>query len=254
MVDVALTLENLACGYGKRSVLTDFSAGTLTGGTVVGLLGPNACGKSTLIKTLAGVLKPLGGAARLTVGGQPVTDPRERYRRVGYVPQDLPSSAALTAYETVLISATRSAGHSSARRDAASVMCELGLDHLQGRYLNELSGGQRQMIAFAQMLVATPEVMLLDEPTSALDLNKQLFLLGQLRRRVERSGALAVVAIHDINLAARYCDELLVMSHGRLVGQGKPAELLTPELLHEVFEVQAEILDHEGVPVICATA
>lgn len=254
MVNIELTLNEISTSYGKNTILHWLTAQPLTEGKVVGLLGPNACGKSTLLKSIAGVVPVDSGEATLTIDGKPIIKARERQRLIGYVPQDLPSSAALTAYETVLVSAIRTHGKRRAERVAAQIMYELGIDHLVFRYLTELSGGQRQMVAFAQMLVSNPSVMLLDEPTSALDLNKQLFLLSQVQQRVKAQNSLALIAIHDINLSARFCDELLVMKAGELVAQGAPEHILTPELIHKVFDVEAKVLDHEGVPVIAAVA
>lgn len=249
MVETSVEIEGLHTSYGKHRVLDSLTIGPLTSGKVVGLLGPNACGKSTLLKTIAGVHKPQAGTVRITVDGQRIAA-KDHFHHIGYVPQDLPGSAALTAFETVMVSASRDSTHREVENLAAEVMCELKISHLAHRFLSELSGGQRQMVAFAQMVVAKPAVMLLDEPTSALDLNKQLFLLTEVRKLVRASGALALVAIHDINLSARFCDELLIMKEGTLQAQGTPHDLLTPELLRTVFEVEAEILHHGNTPVI----
>jgi ABC superfamily ATP binding cassette transporter, ABC protein len=107
-------------------------------------------------------------------------------------------------------------------------------------------------VAVAQMMVVEPHVMLLDEPTSALDLHHQLFLLETIRNRAESTGAVALVAIHDINLAARFCSELMVMKRGGIVAQGSPKDVLDADLIHEVYKVHADILDHDGVPVVSA--
>ena len=126
----------------------------------------------------------------------------------------------------------------------------MGLDEIAQRYLNELSGGQRQLVAVAQMLVGTPGLMLLDEPTSALDLHRQLFVLGRVRAKAREEGSLALVAIHDINLAARMCDQLVVLHGGSVRAHGTPGEVLTEELLREVYGVEADVLDHRGQPVV----
>ncbi|WP_346845563.1 ABC transporter ATP-binding protein [uncultured Rothia sp.] len=249
MVNIELSLHEICSNYGKHQVLHRLSASPLTGGNVVGLLGPNASGKSTLIKAIAQVHRARSGSIALTVDGAAIAT-KHLSQHIGYVPQDLPTSAALTAFETVMISAARATTKKKAEQLAADILFELKLTHLAHRYLSELSGGQRQMIAFAQMAASSPSIMLLDEPTSALDLNKQLFLLAQVRKYAQERGLLALVAIHDINLSARFCDELLVMKEGQLVAQGTPQELLTPELLREVFEVETEILQHGQIPVI----
>ena len=222
-----LVIENVSAAYGRKKVLDNFStARPIMGGHVTGLLGPNASGKSTLIRTLVG-----------------------SNREIGYVPQEIPDTAALSALETVLVGARR-AGAAEPVQAAVSTLAELGVGHVAGRYLRELSGGQRQLVAVAQMLVAQPQLMLLDEPTSALDLHRQLFLLALLQRKTAVQGAVALVAIHDINLAARTCAELVVMRNGELITQGSPQEVITPELLREVYRVEAEVLRHGDVPVV----
>ena len=165
------------------------------------------------------------------------------------MPQGLPHTAALRAFEAVLIAARREACEDPVTR-TAEVLHSMGLDDIAQRYLNELSGGQRQLVAVAQMLVGTPGLMLLDEPTSALDLNRQLFVLGRVRAKAREEGSLALVAIHDINLAARMCDQLVVLHGGKARAHGAPGEVLTEELLREVYGVETDVLDHRGQPVV----
>ncbi|GAA1470620.1 MULTISPECIES: ABC transporter ATP-binding protein [Corynebacterium] len=247
-MDVELTITDLSAGYGSRTVVDGLSLPTLCGGQVVGLLGPNASGKTTTIKTLAGVHRARGGTVGFRVDGQ-VPSGQRRRQLIGYVPQGLPHTAALRAFEAVLIAARREACEDPVTR-TAEVLHSMGLDDIAQRYLNELSGGQRQLVAVAQMLVGTPGLMLLDEPTSALDLNRQLFVLGRVRAKAREEGSLALVAIHDINLAARMCDQLVVLHGGKARAHGAPGEVLTEELLREVYGVETDVLDHRGQPVV----
>ncbi|MEJ5998935.1 ABC transporter ATP-binding protein [Corynebacterium sp. H130] len=247
---ISLGLEGISAGYGRHRILDSFSVRPLTGGRVVGLLGPNASGKSTLMKSIAGVHRTVNGSVELTIGDQVISG-RDLRDHIGYVPQDLPKSAALTAFETVIVAARRHFGTRVAQLLAAEIMHELGLEDLAHVCLSDMSGGQRQMVAVAQMLVTDPTVMLLDEPTSALDLHRQLFLFELLRKRVRDMRGIALIAIHDINLAARFCDELVVMKEGQLVEQGSPDEIVTAELIDAVYQVEAQILQHEGSPVLC---
>ncbi|MDU4704328.1 MAG: ABC transporter ATP-binding protein, partial [Corynebacterium sp.] len=133
----------------------------------------------------------------------------------------------------------------------AAVLRKVGIEHLADRFVGELSGGQRQLVAVAQMFVRDPEVMLLDEPTSALDLRHQVELLQLVRAEVASRSSLALVAIHDLNLAARYCDELVMLHDGHVVAQGSPADVLTPDLLARVYGIRARVLNDGGVPVVC---
>ncbi|WP_049172032.1 ABC transporter ATP-binding protein [Corynebacterium sp. 239_CJEI] len=250
---VFLDVNEVAAGYGKRKVLRGASMRTLKPGTVTGLLGPNAAGKSTLMTTLAGIRKPMAGEIALTRDTERVVGSELR-DVVGYVPQDLPASASLTAFESVLVSGRR-AGRLRVRgseiEHTAAVLRKVGIEHLADRFVGELSGGQRQLVAVAQMFVRNPEVMLLDEPTSALDLRHQVELLQLVRAEVASRSSLALVAIHDLNLAARYCDELVMLHDGHVVAQGSPADVLTPDLLARVYGIRARVLNDGGVPVVC---
>ncbi|MCF4005870.1 ABC transporter ATP-binding protein [Corynebacterium uropygiale] len=245
---VALEIDHLSVGYGRRLILPSLSLPTLHGGRLVGLLGPNASGKSTFLKAVAGVKRPRSGRISVREGEQELSGTVLR-RALGYVPQEIPDATALSAFEATLMAARRSSTEDPEVR-TAQILHQVGLADVAERHLHEISGGQRQMVAAAQMLVGTPRLMLLDEPTSALDLHRQLFLLDTVRERVREEEALAIVALHDVNLATRYCDEIIVFRRGECVASGSPASTITPELLREVYQVEADVLQHEGAPVV----
>ena len=255
-----LALEDIHVHYGKYPVLKGVTATGFTPGSITGLLGPNAAGKSTLVKTIAGIQGASSGTCHITHNGEELTGSARR-EAIGYVPQDLLSSASLTAFESILVAARKSSSAQvsvngtsqakAAQKRAAAVMGRLGITHLASRHVHQLSGGQRQLVAVGQMLVREPEVLLLDEPTSALDLRHQVELLQLIGREVRRNDSVALIAIHDLNLAARYCDRLIVLHQGCLKAQGQPAEVLTPDLLEEVYGLRAKVLDDDGTPVIC---
>lgn len=247
-----LEIRDLVAGYGRRRVLDGVTVAPLSGGRVVGVLGPNGSGKSTFMRTVAGLHPVVSGTVDLLVDAQAVP-PRARRRHIGYVPQGLPESAALRAFEAVLITSRREAVENPVEH-TAEVMHNLGMDSYAHRYLSELSGGQRQLVALAQMMVGTPELMLLDEPTSALDLHHQLFVLDTVREKACADNSLALVAIHDINLACRMCDELIVLYQGSICAQGAPREVICHQLIEKVYNVKADILLHEGVPIVAARA
>ncbi|AIL96657.1 ABC transporter ATP-binding protein [Corynebacterium ureicelerivorans] len=248
---MAIRAENLTVSYGRTTILHSLSFGPLEPGKVVGLIGPNAAGKSTLVKTIAGIKEPAEGSVTLSVDGAELVG-KQKVQAVGYVPQDLLSSASLTAFESIMVSARRRGDASWNPLDrSAAVMERLGITHLADRLVSDMSGGQRQLVAMAQMLVREPDIMLLDEPTSALDLRHQVELLQIVCEEVHGSNRLALVAIHDLNLAARYCDELLVVKAGRVVAHDIPHAVLQPDLLEEVYGIRARVLDDGGVPVVC---
>lgn len=233
-------IESLSVSYGRTTVLDRVDLGPVEAGTVVGVLGANGAGKSTLLKAVAGLL-PCSGTVHRSE------------RRPGYVPQELPKQAALTAFESVLVSQRGGSGWRT-RPDqldrAARVLEELGIARLANRYVAELSGGQRQLVALAQAFVQQPQVLLLDEPTSALDLYHQCSVLELVKTYVRGREAVAVVSIHDVNLAARHCDRLAVLHDKRVYAYGTPSDVVGPELLGEVYRVTSTIFDDAGVPVI----
>ncbi|SDS32625.1 ABC transporter ATP-binding protein [Corynebacterium timonense] len=248
---MAISTTDLVVRYGRTKIIDGMTFGPLRSGAITGLIGPNGAGKSTLVKTLAGINKPSGGSTDIVVDGRTLTG-TERVRNVGYVPQDMLSRATLTAFESIMVSARRRGeGTSAALEKSAAVMHRLGITRLSDRMISDMSGGQRQLVAVAQMLVREPRIMLLDEPTSALDLRHQVELLQIIQDEVRGSNRQALVALHDLNLAARFCDELLVVKDGQAIAQGSPADVLTPELLERVYGISARIINDAGVPIVC---
>ncbi|GDY36353.1 MULTISPECIES: ABC transporter ATP-binding protein [unclassified Acidovorax] len=243
MGTTGFALEQLTAGYPGRPVLQGVTLPAVPAGTLVAVVGPNAVGKSTLLKAVAG-LRPSQGRVLLEGTDLATLPPRERLRRVGYLPQALPQSTSLVAYETwqSALRASRSEW-SSAQREAAieSVVAALGLQALALRRLDELSGGQRQMVGLAQVIVRAPRLLLLDEPTSALDLRWQLQVLQAVRAMAQQQGAVGLVAVHDLNLALRFCQHVLVLGGGSVLAAGDPAEVLTPALLQRAYGVLARV-------------
>ncbi|MFY3384098.1 ABC transporter ATP-binding protein [Paracidovorax sp. MALMAid1276] len=243
MGEHGFSLAQLAAGYPGRPVLQDVCLQRVPPGTLVAVVGPNAVGKSTLLKAVAG-LRPVRGQVWLEGIDLATLPPRERLRRVGYLPQALPQSSSLVAYETwqSALRASRSEW-TAAQREAAieSVVDSLGLQALALRRLDELSGGQRQMVGLAQVIVRAPRLLLLDEPTSALDLRWQLQVLQAVRALVQQQGTVGLVAVHDLNLALRFCQHVLVLGGGGVLAEGDPAQVLTPALLQRAYGVQARV-------------
>lgn len=164
----------------------------------------------------------------------------ERSRRLAYMPQQLPPGLALGVLESI-VAALRVSGVDNLLALAYEALTRLGIEHLAEQPLNSLSGGQRQLVALAQLLARNPQVLLLDEPTSALDLHYQLRVMDTVRERVVAHRLLAVAVLHDINLAASYADWLVVLHQGRVVACGTPEQVLEPGMLAEVYGVQARV-------------
>lgn len=254
---MSFALTQISAGYARRPVLHGIDLPAVPGGTLVAVLGPNAVGKSTLLKAIAG-LRPAQG--NITLDGQDLRalTTRERMRRVGYLPQTLPQATSLVAYE-ILDSGLRASRPEwpAAQREAAieQVLASLDLAPLALRRLDELSGGQRQMVGLAQVIARAPRLLLLDEPTSALDLRWQLQVLQAVHQLARQQGLVVLAALHDLNLALRFCQQVLVLGAGRAQAVGAPAQVLTPELLARVWGVQAR-LEHctQGHPILLADA
>ncbi len=236
---MSLLIDTVSVAYGTRPILHGVSLPALPAGSLVALVGPNGAGKSTLLRALAGLERMRGG---LSLDGQDVTRLgfAERSRRLAYMPQQLPPGIALGVLESI-VAALRVSGSDDWLGCAYEALRQLGIAGLAERSLDSLSGGQRQLVALAQLLARNPQVLLLDEPTSALDLHYQLRVMDAVRERVQAHRLLAVAVLHDINLAASHADWLVVLREGRVVACGAPADVLRPELLADVYGVQARV-------------
>lgn len=239
-----LTVRHVAARYGQRLVL-DGVCLHVRKGEFVGLLGANGSGKSTLLRTLAGLRKPDKGAVMLN--GRPLVryKSKELAKIIGYVPQDTSFDFDFTVQEIVRMGrhphTSRFRAESPGDRDAVrQALMQTRLLELSGRSVQELSGGQRQMAFIAKALAQEPELLLLDEPISALDIRHQLQVL-ELIRLVAGSGTASVAALHDLNLAARYCDRIVLLSEGRVLADGRPGEVLTEAHIHTAYGVKSRV-------------
>ncbi|MEX5637119.1 ABC transporter ATP-binding protein [Parafrankia sp. FMc2] len=228
---------------GGRTVLDQVGL-TAVAGQTVGLVGPNGSGKTTLLRTLYRSLAPRAGL--VTLDGKPVTDlrPAELARRLSVVGQETSSDLPSTVAETVLLgrSPHRSAFQSYTAADhelAASALRRVGARHLADRVFATLSGGEKQRVLIARALAQQADHLLLDEPTNHLDVRYQHEILGLVRSL----GTTVVVVLHDLNLAARYCDHLVLLDGGKVVRTGSPGQVCVPEVLEPVYGVRVRIVD-----------
>ncbi len=224
---------------------------TLRPGETVGLLGPNGSGKSTLLRLLAGILAPSAGIVTLDGRALPRVGRRATARRIATVEQHAHTQTELTVREVVALGRIphRRAWASASAADARAVDAALersGLTGRAGQSWHTLSGGERQRTQIARALAQEPRELLLDEPTNHLDIQHQLDLLDL----VVSLPIATVIALHDLNLAAMYCDRLLVLREGHVVAEGTPGDVLTPSLIKRVYDVQAEVTHGPGHPVI----
>ena len=232
---VSLTLDRIGARYGRCDILVDVTTPPIDGGRLTAVVGANAAGKSTLFRRIAGHLRGpgtvrLSGAARDTLR---------------YMPQDTRMSAALTVYESIILALKQGAGgwRLSAQELAAvdGVLERLGVAHLAGRQLAELSGGQRQSVSIAQTLVTCPRVVLMDEPTSALDLSRQYEILSALCAYAGDTGAVVLLALHDLNQVMRCCPMTVALAEGRAVATGPTLEVMTPDLIRRLYGIDSRV-------------
>ena len=220
-------------------------------GMLVGLIGPNGCGKSTMMKCINRLHEPTAGD--ILIDGQSILgcQPSEVAKKVATVPAELRGSFGLTVFETVMLGRYPYLKNVwwEPEEDEEMVMESLrkfGVDHLKDRAVGALSSGERQRVLIAKAYVQNPRLMLVDEPTSHLDMKFKLDVMEYLNAMVKHDTSI-LVAEHDISLMARYCDMCIIMKKGEIVGIGDPKEVITPELIRDVYDVDASVgFDSEG--------
>lgn len=241
-----LAAKGVTVGYGDRTVIDALDV-TIPPGVVTTIIGPNGCGKSTLLRTLSRLLKPTNGS--VVLDGEDIARLRTRdvAKKLGLLPQAPVAPEGLTVAD--LVARGRHPHQSWLRQwssDDASVveraLAMTGVADLADRPVDALSGGQRQRVWISMTLAQGTDLLLLDEPTTYLDLAHAVDVLD-LVDDLHESGCTVVMVLHDLNLAARYSDNLIVMKDGSVLAQGHPREVLTAELLHEAFGLRAVVID-----------
>lgn len=238
---VRLQLENLSVQYGAQAVLENVSA-KFRGGEMVAVIGKNGVGKTTLIKAIAELL-PHKGTVRVFNGEERLSS-----QRIAYVPQMSNSTARLTVFEMILLGLVQDLRWKVTEEHihrVNRVMNEFDLSELAEKPFYTLSGGQKQMIFMAQSFVSGPKVLLLDEPTSALDLKHQLTVMNHAQKYTLKTGAVTVFVVHDLTLAARYADRMVLLDDAVVKREGTPEEVLHPELLEAVYDVKIRVEKNE---------
>ncbi|QJU54271.1 ABC transporter ATP-binding protein [Herbiconiux sp. KACC 21604] len=246
-VSSRLEATSLRVGYDQRTIISELDVAVPDGSFTV-IVGPNACGKSTLLRSLARLLKPSGGQVLLDGGDIARLPSKEVAKRVGLLPQTSIAPEGISVID--LVSRGRYPHQTILKRwsesDEAAVaraMEATNVTELSGRTVDELSGGQRQRVWVAMALAQETPLLLLDEPTTYLDITHQVELL-ELFTRLNRSGDRTLVAVlHDLNQAARYATHLIAMRDGAIVAEGAPGEIVTAELVEEVFGLRCRIID-----------
>lgn len=254
-LDPVFDFAGVSWGVGKVQILRELSH-RVAPGQVTTLLGPNGSGKSSLLRILAGVQEPDSGSVEVFGSNWLRTGATSRARTLAFVQQSVTADRALSVLDVVLLGRMphRSIFSSPTGADAVAAreaLAQVSMIEFADREFGTLSGGERQRVLLAKALAQDTEVLVVDEPTNHLDISAQLSILALLRDLADH-GKTIITALHDLNLAAAYSDELVVMQSGRFVASGSPTRVLTEPLIKEVYGVDATVMEHPrtGRPLI----
>jgi ABC-type cobalamin/Fe3+-siderophores transport system ATPase subunit len=246
-----ISVENLCVAYGTHTVLEEINF-ELDEGQVLAVIGPNGAGKSTLIRAMSGVQPAQSG--QITYQGQPIDKlpPEARARLMAVVPQAVHMPPAFSVEETVLLGRTPYLNwlgqlSENDRKAARQAMLRTNTLDLAQRPIGELSGGEQQRILLARALAQAAPVLLMDEPTTHLDLKYQVSLLDYIHSLVENDGKSVLIAMHDLNLVARFADQIALLANGKLKALGNPQQVLQADLLSEVYQIPLQVIQVERV-------
>jgi len=241
----ALEVNNLKFGYKKDLVLNGLSF-NIEKGRFVSIIGPNGSGKSTLLKILSQLYTPLSG--NVLIYGDDINDfkKKELARKIALVPQDTTIDFEFTVKDIVYMGRHPYKGRfqKDDENDYSIVRKSMEMTntiYLKDRLITEISGGERQRVIIAKALAQDPSIILLDEPTSHLDINHQVEILNLLKKLNRDKGTTIVIVVHDINLASRYSDEIILLNEGKIIGMGSPEDVITNENIEDAYDLKVAI-------------
>ena len=246
-----MKVEDLRFSWGDNLVIdsVDF---IVKENELISILGKNGAGKSTLLKCLNKILRPNSG--KITIHGEDITelDILTTSKKMSYVPQSITSNFSMDVFDVILLGRRPYINWSVGENDrnlVSKTIDKMGLSDFAFRRFDRLSGGEKQRVIIAKAVAQDPELFLFDEPTSDLDLKNQIEVMKELRKIVsEENGKAAVIAIHDINIASRFSDRIMLLHEGEIISNGKPSDVLTPENIELVFEVTSrQVMDEDGI-------
>lgn len=247
----SIDINGLGFGYGKNTILYDIDVHLHSPGLYC-IIGPNGVGKSTLVKCIDGLLKPTSG--NIMIDGKDVSEysVKELSRKISFVPSSMFSAFPMSVVDSILLGRDTGFGKGHDSEDVAMAYRSIRVMNMRDlslRNCNELSAGQLQKVGLCRGLVTETDIMILDEPTSNLDIRHQVFICDFLQRLAARSGKLIVMISHDLNLAARFADEIIVMSEpGVIYDSGMPQDVVNEKMLSDVYHVVSEVIERRGRP------
>ena len=246
-----LKVEGLGFSWGDNLVIdsVDF---IVKKNELVSVLGKNGAGKSTLLKCLNKILSPNRG--KITIHGEDISELGilTTSKKMSYVPQSITSNFSMDVFDVILLGRRPYINWAVGERDrdlVSKTIDKMGLSNFAFRRFDRLSGGEKQRVVIAKAVAQDPDLFLFDEPTSDLDLKNQIEVMKELRKIVsEDNGKAAIIAIHDINIASRFSDRIMLLHEGKIISNGKPSDVLTPENIELVFEVTSrQLVDEDGI-------
>ena len=246
-----ISIDDLEFSYSKEAIILHDITLDISNPQLISIIGPNGVGKSTLIHCINRILSPSKGT--VLVDDMPVSEYniKDLAKKIGYVPYTSTDTFPMSVVDTILMGRNPHRRWNSLKEDlrvAEEAMEMMDISHLAMRPFNELSAGQHQRVMLARGLAQEPEILLLDEPTANLDIRHQMDVIRLLKRLSVERGLVVVMISHDLNIASKYSDNIIMMSKGSIYAVGRPMEVITPENIKEVYDVDCEVIMSEGRP------
>ncbi len=247
-----IKVNDLSFSYGSRQVLSEISA-HWEQGDLISLIGENGSGKSTLLKLLCGIFKSDEG--QILIKGKELSSRnlKERSKLISYIPQSSSPDGGICVYDFILMGRKPWFGWQDSHRDRERVfqtMEQFSMEKMAMRKMGELSGGERQKVYIARALIQDTPIILLDEPTNNLDIRFQIELMEILSKESTTKGKLIIMAVHDINLALRYTDKVLMLKNGKIISKGSVHSALNEKAISSTMSISSEIIDHKGIKIM----
>lgn len=244
---MSLEINNIEFSYGDHKVLGGVSFG-INSGEILGLLGPNGTGKTTLMKCVGGIFEASAGESLINGENILKISPKERAKFISYVPQFSQVTFPISVFDTVLMGRQPFVKFTPKKADkekAIYLLDKLGLTKYAFKNVMALSGGERQRVMIARAMAQDPKLLLLDEPTSSLDIKYQVETMNLVESLAKEQDIMVIISIHDLNLAAMFCDKFLMLKGGAISAFGSD-EVLTPETIYEVYGIKTQVQELDG--------